>query len=622
MPQRQERPMHTGEEHHRTRLRAVRLAAASPAPTAGLVLPGPRPPAALPPAGPRAAGPGRRALRPGLQGAIALAIFTVFWVGHFVPALVAHPELAQLDQSSMDPNFFVWSLRWWPYALGHGLDPMTTTLIGAPGGVNVSWLTTVPALAVLAWPVTAAFGPIVTFNLLIAFAPPAAAWAAFVLCRRLTRRFWPSLAGGAVYGFSAYEMNHSVPGHLNMAVSLLLPLAGYMIVLRRDGAIGRRVFTALLATALLLQMLIFLETFAGVSVVIAAGLPAAYWLARPAARPEVSALGRQIGVAYAAAVAAGSPYLVYVLTHAPAGFALNVPRTNSLNLASLLVPRPQLVPQPGWLRAAAVALPRVSQAGYIGLPLLAVAVGLTVWTWRSRTTRFLALLLVLAVLIAVGPDLAVGSLHAIPVPWALAWKLPLARSAFPVRFMVFGYLTLAVMLAMWLGAPLRLAVLRWTVGVLAVAVVLANIPYVSATQPSSRAALPHFITAGQYRHYLARGETVLVISERGNAGMLFQAVADGYFRIAGGFVNQAMNQRSDLPAPINDLNSALTGPGRAGARTVASAALDYLEDSGIGAVLFENNSPQPHLLSAFRGMRLHSQDVGGVTMFQIPHDLS
>ena len=609
--------MNTGEGRDRAGLRAAWLAAASPGPAAGLVLPAPRPPAAVP-----AAPPARWRLRPGLQGAAALMIFMLFWIGYFVPALVAHPELAQLDQASMDPNFFVWSLHWWPYALGHGLDPMTTTAIGAPGGFNVAWLTTVPALAVLAWPVTAAFGPIVTFNLLTVVAPPAAAWAAFVLCRRLTGRFWPSLAGGAVYGFSAYEMNHSVPGHLNITFSLLVPLIGYLIAARRDGAIGRAPFICLLATALLLQMLVFLETFAGVSVMIAAGLPVAYWLARPAARPAVAALSRQIGTAYAAAVAVGSPYLGYVLTHAPAGFARNVPRTDALNLASLLVPRPQRTLHLGWLHAAAAALPAVSQAGYVGLPLLALAVALAVWRWQSRATRFLALMVVFATLIAVGPDLAIGSLHPVPLPWALAWKLPLARSAFPVRFMVFGYLALAVLLAMWLAAPLRLATLRWAVGVLAAAVVIADIPYISAPQPSSGAALPHFITAGQYRHYLARGETVMVISGRGNAGMLFQAVTDGYFRLAGGFVNQAMTEQSDLPPPISDLNSAGSGPDRTAGNSVASTALDYLEDSGVGAVLFENNSPQPHLLSAFRDMKLRSRVVGGVTMFQIPHDLS
>jgi hypothetical protein len=59
-----------------------------------------------------------------------------------------------------------------------------------------------------------------------------------------------------------------------------------------------------------------------------------------------------------------------------------------------------------------------------------------------------------------------------------------------------------------------------------------------------------------------------------------------------------------------------------GVAGVAGVALDYLEDSAVGAVLFEDNSPQPHLLSAFRGMRLRSRVVGGITMFRIPHDLS
>jgi hypothetical protein len=319
-----------------------------------------------------------------LQGLAALVIFTALWTSRFVPALVAHPGLAQLDQTSMDPNFFVWSLRWWPYALGHRLDPMTTGAIGAPGGFNLAWLTTVPLVAVLAAPVTAAFGPVVTFNLLTAIAPPVAGWAAFMLCRRLTGKFWPALAGGAVYGFSASELNHSVPGHLNLTVSLLLPLIAYLVVRWRDDDISPAAFVVLLATALVLQMLVFLETFAGLTVIWLAALPLGYWLAGPAARPRVVRLGRHVGVAYLAAIAVGSPYLGYVLTHTPGGFGLNVPRTNALNLASLVVPRPTRSFQQGWLHEAAAALPAVSQAGYIGLPLLLLAAVLAVWTWKDR----------------------------------------------------------------------------------------------------------------------------------------------------------------------------------------------------------------------------------------------
>lgn len=549
-----------------------------------------------------------------LQGLAALTIFTAFWVGLVVPALVIHPGALQLDQSSMDPNFFVWSLRWWPYAIGHGLDPMTTRFIGAPGGFNLAWLTTVPVVAVLAAPVTAAFGPVVTLNLLTAFAPPVAGWAAFVLCRRLTGRFWPSLAGGAVYGYSAYEMNHSVPGHLNLTVSLLVPLISYLVVRWRDGAISREAFIGLLAAALVLQMLLFLETFAGLTVIWLAALSIGYWLAGPAARPRIAQLGRQAGVAYLVAVVIGSPYLGYVLTHTPAGFARNVPRTNALNLASLIVPRPTRTFRLHWLHDTAAALPTASQAGYIGIPLLLLAAALAVWAWKDLFTRFVIVMFVFAVLVAAGPDLAAGTLHALPVPWALAWKLPLARSAFPVRFMVFADLALAVIVALWLAAPLRHALLRWMTGLLAVAVVLVNIPFITAPQPTPSSQLPGFIASGQFRHYLTHGEIVLVISARGNAGLLFQAVSDFYFRISGGFVNQAMTPRSDLPRPIQYLQTP--------SKPVEGAALDYLEDSRVGAVLFENRFPEPAILSAFHGMGLRGRVLGGVTMFQIPRDAS
>ena len=36
--------------------------------------------------------------------------------------------------------------------------------------------------------------------------PAVSAWAAFLLCRHLAGRFWPSLIGGYLFGFSSYEL--------------------------------------------------------------------------------------------------------------------------------------------------------------------------------------------------------------------------------------------------------------------------------------------------------------------------------------------------------------------------------------------------------------------------------
>ena len=80
----------------------------------------------------------------------------------------------------MDPNFYVWSWRWWPYAISHGLNPLYSRQIGAPVGFDLAWTTTAPAVAVILAPVTAAFGPITSVNLTLLLAAPVSAWVAFL----------------------------------------------------------------------------------------------------------------------------------------------------------------------------------------------------------------------------------------------------------------------------------------------------------------------------------------------------------------------------------------------------------------------------------------------------------
>ncbi len=143
-----------------------------------------------------------------IQGLVALAIYTTVWLTTAAKPLLHNVGDAHLFQVSMDPNFYTWCLRWWPWAIAHGQDPLFAHVIRAPVGTSLAWVTTVPPVALLGTPLTLAAGPIAAFNILTAIALPLSAWAAFVLCRRLTRQFWPSLAGGAVFGFSAYEMTH------------------------------------------------------------------------------------------------------------------------------------------------------------------------------------------------------------------------------------------------------------------------------------------------------------------------------------------------------------------------------------------------------------------------------
>ena len=84
------------------------------------------------------------------------------------------------------------------------------------------------------------------------------------------------------------------------------------------------------------------------------------------------------------------------------------------------------------------------------------------------------------VVLAVGPNLVVTSTrHTYPLPWAALWSLPVARSAEPSRFIVFGVLVLALALALWLATPAKgklLRAARWGLGLLAVAAIITDTP--------------------------------------------------------------------------------------------------------------------------------------------------
>jgi hypothetical protein len=114
---------------------------------------------------------------------------------YFGVRLLPHPGRLILGTGT-DPEIFVWSVAWWPHAILHGDNPFVSHAIWAPDGINLAWTTSVPAIAVAVAPVTLLFGPVAGYNVAALLLPALAAWAAFLLCRHVTRAFWPSLAGG------------------------------------------------------------------------------------------------------------------------------------------------------------------------------------------------------------------------------------------------------------------------------------------------------------------------------------------------------------------------------------------------------------------------------------------
>jgi len=544
--------------------------------------------------------PGGQLASPVLQGGIALLIYLVIWVSTAFRPIASHATQMLLMHKSQDPNLNVWSLSWWPYAIGHGLNPLYTHQIFAPAGYSLAWVTTMPPLALLAAPLTVAASPVLAFNVLASLALPLAAWAAFLLCRRLTGKFWAGLAGGAVFGFSAFETYHSAMGQLNLSYSLLLPILGYIIVVWWQGRISTRAFVILAAITLTVQFYLFLEVFASMAAILAIALAVGFALAGQAGRPVIVRLAKFMGLAYVIATAAALPYVVYMLNS-------TTPRplqSSGADLASLVIPRPGRTFGIRWLAHAAHGPDKLSAACYVGIPLLVLVILLAVTTWQSRLVRFLCCMLAIIVVISLGPVFYLeGRPSGVP-PWAALFRLPFVRNAYPLRLMEFAYLVLAVATAVWLAGPAKRV--RWARWPLAVLVILSIGLDAAPIKVKTHNEVPTFISEAQYRRQLSPGEIVVVISNTGNAAMLWQAQSRFYMRIAGGYINQDINHRTDLPAQVH----VLTNP------TPAHIAMfeKFVKADHIGAILLDRGNV-PRWVDIFGDLGLVGHTTGGVVVY-------
>src|ERR1700736_6008566 len=151
------------------------------------------------------------------------------------------------------PIQFIWFLNWWPWAIAHGLNPFISYYVWYPHGFNMTWATSVPAAALLMWPLTWLYGAVVSYNILSLLAPALSALTAFLLARYLTRNTPASFIGGYLFGFSAYELGEML-NHLNLNMIFIVPLLVLLVVQRIKGDLSRPRFVAAFALAMFFQL--------------------------------------------------------------------------------------------------------------------------------------------------------------------------------------------------------------------------------------------------------------------------------------------------------------------------------------------------------------------------------
>ena len=438
---------------------------------------------------------------------------------------------------STDQSGYMWLLSWWPFAISNRLNPFLTKLVWAPPGFNVTWAHCVPLPALLAAPITRAWGPIVSWNILCLIAPALAAACAFILCDHLCGSFVPSLIGGYLFGFSPYMLGHLL-GHLSLIEVFPVPLAVYLIALRLEGRLSRRLFVALFAAAALVQFLCCHEVLATTVLLGAIVALAAMLIFKPPARQLLAETCALTAIGLAAASMLVLPFLYYALFDGFPHGPINPPQAYSSDLIAFFVPTSLLLAgQPAAIASIAARISGgfAEDTAYVGIPMLLLVVDYGLNNCDKPLVRLMVLALIIIALASMGPTLHVAGTQRFALPWAVFTRLPIINQALPGRFMMFAFLDLALITACYLSTaphPMR----KWILAALSVASIVPNL---SAGWWFSKADTPRFFSAGSFRHELQKDEITLVLpyGSEGNS-MLWQAQTTMYFRMAGGFLGR------------------------------------------------------------------------------------
>src|SRR4030081_3910038 len=108
---------------------------------------------------------------------LALGSYLALSVVLFASAL-RHPFHLQVGNAT-DGLLAMWFLKWLPFAISHGQNPLLTNYLDYPAGVNLMWNGSMLLVDLLLAPLTMPLGPIFTYNLMCTLAVALSAWTAF-----------------------------------------------------------------------------------------------------------------------------------------------------------------------------------------------------------------------------------------------------------------------------------------------------------------------------------------------------------------------------------------------------------------------------------------------------------
>jgi hypothetical protein len=381
---------------------------------------------------------------------VSFAIYTLIAIVCFWKIWSTHPT--SVAQIGGDQFSTMWFLKWVPFAILHGHNPMFSNYANYPYGVNTLNNTGVPLLGVAAAPITWIFGPIASYSALQTVALSLSATSGFLFVRRWTVYRSAAFVGGLLYGFSPYEMAQSL-GHLNLTFVVFPPLIllGLHEIVVRQNASARRWGIAL-GLMLVGQFFISSEVLVSTVVIGIVALAAAIIVGRRTVRAHLR---------HAAEGIAWSLGLVVVILAYPVWFMLRgpqhiqgriqlEPQAYRADLLGPLLPDQMMRLAPSFsTRLADTFANSVAENGsYLGVTLLVALLITVIVYWRSSVVRVAAITGIGAFILSLGGNLVI--MHrpqgpiGLPLPEKIFTHLPLLNNTVPARYAAYVALMAAL----------------------------------------------------------------------------------------------------------------------------------------------------------------------------------
>ena len=478
--------------------------------------------------------------------ALAIACFWPTWSG----------GIGHLEPGSSDEVQMIWYLNWVPYAIGHGLNPLHSSLVNVPYGMNMLNQTSAMFVGLLLSPITVIFGPTATLNVGLTLAMAGSAASMYFVTRRFVNWRPAAFAAGLLYGFGPYEIGQG-PSHLQLSFCVFPPIILLLvseIAVRTDGRNRLR--------GIVLGLLVVAQFFVSSEVLAMTAVVGAMLLVVIAVR------GRRVVLAHLTSALRGFVWaggVAGVLLAYPVWYALagpdhvtgffSIPAYYRADLLGAIVPDSHMQLAPSSLAAVADQFGGNTgeNGSYLGIPLLVIlAFGVT-WLHRRAEVQVAVIVGFGAYLCSLGSRLAVQSAPGagpngvatgrVPLPWAIATHLPLLRDVLTVRFSQFVAMAAAFLLAITADALFVRAGSRRGAAVGAIASIglltAALIPLVPADVPFGSSAIPSapYFASSAAQQLPAAKVALIYPYPSGNAtsGQAWQIQSDMRFATPGGY---------------------------------------------------------------------------------------